>query len=261
MKYLHKNDEATRNLSRISQISWCCPSEKFKLKSDEVHIWITSLDRSDNDVKNMFLLLSEDECLRAKGYRFDRDRRRFILRHGVLRMILAGYLDIDPKQVSFCLNSYGKPFVERRSGHATLFFNLSKSNEVAVYAFSFNRRVGIDVEFVRPIPDADNIVGRFFSASEFMEFCTLPSEKRQKAFFDMWTCKEAFVKALGHGLLCHLNQFHVLQSHKKAAKLLGVDWNSKEAAHWSLDTFVPVPGYTAAVVAEDKKWELRYWQC
>lgn len=129
-------------------------------------------------------------------------------------------------------------------------FNLSHSQGLALYAFALDGNVGVDLEALRPVPDADQIVERFLSPSERAEFRSLPGELKQRAFFQCWTQKEAFLKAVGDGLSLALDRFDVCVSPEGAARLLRIDGDPKSAGRWMMHSLHPAPGFLGALACE-----------
>ena len=164
----------------------------LQLSSDDVHIWRASLEQPLEDVAKFFALLSPDEVVRAERFYFERDRSHFIVGRGLLRTFLGRYLEMEPARVEFSYGPYGKPALKSVFHGKALQFNLSHSNSVAVFIFSWNRLVGIDVEQVRSILDEDRFAEQLFSAREGRFIGSLSGEQKLDSFFKIWTCKEAF---------------------------------------------------------------------
>jgi 4'-phosphopantetheinyl transferase len=122
---------------------------------------------------------------------------------------------------------------------------------VAVYAFSHEREIGVDVEAVHEMKDADEIAERFFSRSEYFAYRALDPRQRALGFYNCWTRKEAFVKATGDGLSFPLGCFDVSLAPGVPAKLLRIRDASGDHSRWGLESFSPVPGFVAAVAARD----------
>jgi 4'-phosphopantetheinyl transferase len=162
-------------------------------------------------------------------------------------------LGVRPESVELTYGAHGKPTVSRRFADADLRFNVSHSEDVAVYAFALGREIGVDVEAVRVIPDADNIAARFFSRRENEAYLALDPRDRPLGFFNCWTRKEAFIKALGDGLYHPLDRFDVSLAPGEPAKILRVESKSGDHCGWCLDSFSPAPGFVAAVVTESRK--------
>ena len=230
----------------------------LKLSSGDVHIWHASLDCSASSVQKLEQIISEDERTRAARFHFQRDRGRFIVGRGILRSLLGGYLDVEPDQVEFRYGVHGKPYISEKLDE--LRFNLAHSHELVVYAFAYGREIGVDVEYIRPVPDFERISANFFSACENVELNSLSVEQRQEGFFNCWTRKEAYIKALGDGLTHPLDQFHVSLIPGEPARLLGVEQAPEEVSRWRLQDFTPTPGYTAAIAVEGHDWQPQFWQ-
>jgi 4'-phosphopantetheinyl transferase len=208
-------------------------------------------------VQNLQLTLAADEIARAERFYFQKDREHFIVARGLLRLILSCYLYVAPDQLRFCYGSHGKPALAITSGQDRLCFNLAHAHGLALYAVARGREVGIDLERLRLIPDAEQIAARFFSPRENAVFRALPSSKRQEAFFNCWTRKEAYIKAVGDGLARPLDRFEVSLRPGEPARLLSVEGDAQEASRWVLQDLTPAPGYVAAIAVEGHGWRLR----
>jgi 4'-phosphopantetheinyl transferase len=196
--------------------------------------------------------LSEGERLRASRFIFERDRRRFIVGRARLRHFLASRQGVQPDAVELAYGPRGKPALSRRFADAALCFNVSHSEDVAVYAFSRGREIGVDVEAVRALRDADDIAARFFSRRENEAYLALEMRDKPLGFFNCWTRKEAFIKALGEGLYYPLDRFDVSLAPGESAKILRVENTPGHECGWCLDSFFPAPGFVAAVVTENR---------
>ena len=239
---------------------WLVPTASLALSANEVHIWLARLDSSAMHVQQIARCLAEDERSRAERFRFERDKQRFIIGRGALRSILGRYLQIDPGRVRFSYGPNGKPGLEESLGDNALRFNLAHSEGLALYAFTRGREIGVDIEYLRTIPDADEIAKRFFSPNENAELQALPASDREAVFFDFWTRKEAYIKALGVGLSHALDQFDVSLVPAEPARLVDVGMACDDASRWSLKALLPAPDYVAALAVEGHDWHPRFWQ-
>ncbi len=230
------------------------------LAHGQVHIWRVALDRRAAHLQQFMHLLSADEQERAARLYLERDRRRFIVGRGVLRTILGRYLGIEPHQVQFSYKPHGKPYLTASPGQMALQFNAAHSHELALYAFAWGCQVGIDVEYVHLVPDAEEIAARFFSVRENAALRLLPEEQRQMGFFYCWTRKEAYIKAIGDGLSYPLDRFDVSLGGEEGLQSLDIDGDPGESGRWSLQAFIPAPGYVAALAVEGHDWQPVYWQ-
>ena len=232
----------------------------LELSNGDVHIWHASLDSSASCVQKLEQNISEDERIRAGRFHFQRDRSRFVAGRGMLRLLLAGYLDVEPDQVKFRYGVHGKPYISEKLDDGALRFNLAHSHELVVYAFARGRDIGVDLEYIRPVPDFERISANFFSARENVALNSLPTEQRQEAFFNCWTRKEAYIKALGDGLAHPLDQFDVSLIPGEPVRLLSVEQAPEEVSRWRLQAFTPTPGYTAAIAVEGHDWQAQFWE-
>jgi 4'-phosphopantetheinyl transferase len=207
----------------------------------EVHIWAARLDLGTPALQALRATLSPDELARAERFVFRRDRERFVAARGTLRAVLANYAGIPPGALVFDYSAFGKPVLR---GGGTLRFNLSHAGEIAVIGIVHGREIGVDVEAIRPAFAGEEIAARFFSPAEVAALRALPPEQQAIGFFNCWTRKEAYIKALGEGLSHPLDSFDVSLAPGEPAALLAV--RGAPAVEWSLHTFVPAPGYVAA---------------
>ena len=204
-----------------------------RLSGREIHLWSASLA---TDCAHVVPLLSEDERERAGRFVFERDRRRFIAARGWLRALLGRYRDIPGAQLRFGYGPKGKPFLEG-GPH----FNLSHSGEMALFAFCAAEEIGVDLEAVRDVAEAEGIVRGHFAPGEIEKWMAAPPHLRQRVFFDCWTRMEAVAKALGEGL--------------GAAAPPHVE-------PWSLFDVSPSPSYAATLAVRGKGWTFRFMgQC
>ena len=196
---------------------------------------MTRLDPTPDAVGAMQAWLCDAERQRAGRFRFARDRRRFIVARARLRQLLAARLGVRPESIELAYGKNGKPALAPGFADTDWRFNVSHCDDVAVYAFSPGREVGIDIEAIRAVREAADIAARFFSRRENEAYRALAPRDKPLGFLRCWTRKEAFVKALGSGLSVRLDQLDVSQS------TLGED------SGWRLDSFSALPGFIAAV--------------
>ncbi len=210
-----------------------------------VHIWYAHLDPPNSVIAQMEQTLSADEWERLRRFHFSDDSRRYAVRRGILRHLLAGYLQIPPTEIVFAYNTQRKPALAPSLAAANLRFNLSDSGETAVYSFAVGQEIGVDIEAHRDYPDALQLAERFFSRDEAEWLRSQPVEQRSSAFLRCWTCKEAVVKALGDGLMAPLQEFTVAHW-QMPPRLL---WPAVPHTNWSIHLLRPPDGYNAALAA------------
>ena len=205
-------------------------------------------------------MLSGAERDRASRFAFDSDRRRFTVARAGLRTLLAARLGVTADAVELTYAKNGKPALAKAQADSGLRFNLSHSGDVAAYAFSMGQEIGIDVEGIREIANADNIAARFFSARESEVYDTLAPIDKPLGFLNCWTRKEAFIKAHGRGLSIPLDQFVVTLAPGAAPALVSAAFEPDAARRWSLRDLHPGPGYVGALAADGGGWALRRWR-
>jgi 4'-phosphopantetheinyl transferase len=202
--------------------------------------------------------LSADESARASRFRFARDRNRFVGARGLLREILALYLNASPGRMSFGYGAHGKPFLAGEYG--TLRFNVSHSSDAMLLAIAHMREVGVDVEGVRNIGLAMDEVGEtVLSRPEKQALARFDGEDRRTNFLRFWTLKEAFIKADGRGVSLPLKRIDVSAPEGQVAVLDEATGEWRRRPRWKLRTLAPLPGYVAALAAEGKDWRLALW--
>jgi|SRR5450830_109097 len=178
-----------------------------EVPAGEVHAWLVPLDDDSVDMAERYEVLDPAERARAGRYAFPHLRRRYVAAHAALRGVLGHVLDMAPEHVAIVAGADGKPALGRAM--PPLYFNLSHSAGMAVVALSAEAGVGVDVEYCAPQPRLPLLVSRYFSALEQEAFWRLGDAQRLPAFYRWWTCKEACLKATGHGLRYPLDGFSV----------------------------------------------------
>src|SRR5438105_713102 len=168
----------------------------FELASGEVHSWCASLDVSPEVSARLYATLAPDERARSARLKFEQDRRRFIVARGVLRELLARYVQTQPDQIRFAYNAFGKPDLSPEFANG-LKFNLSHSADLALIAIATDSNVGVDLEHIRAQSDYSDIARRFFASVEVDALMSVPRHLYAETFFSSWTKQDAYVKACG----------------------------------------------------------------
>lgn len=238
---------------------WKPAPEQLLLAEDEVHVWRASLDCGASTINLLSEYLNPEEHERAKRFYFQDNRENFSVARGILRDVLSRYIHTPPTEINFSYNEYGKPFMAEEVGDRPLRFNLSHSCGLGLYAIVVNRDVGVDVEFVRNDLAYMEIVECFFSHKESKILRELPKEQQLIAFYNCWTRKEAFIKALGKGLSYPLDQFSVAAAPEKPVHLLDMEIKSVEGLRFSLVELFPGNSYIAAMAVEGRISTIHYW--
>lgn len=221
----------------------------FELSQHAVHIWTLRTIASDSRTAELEQLLAEDERARAARFRFEHLRRSFMLTRGVLRCLLGRYLQCRPDSIGFNYGSKGKPSVDSAAG---LMFNTTHSGGLAAFAFTLGCEIGLDLEHVRPIKDAQSIANHFFCPEEAAEIMSLSPSERDAGFFRCWTRKEAYIKAIGDGLSAPLDDFRVTLQLNEPPRFIHLARNAEAAQAWTLHDLSLESTYAAALAYEDR---------
>jgi 4'-phosphopantetheinyl transferase len=196
-----------------------------------IKLWWTEVPKSGFDQSRDRTFLSEDEIARADRFLVEAPRRCFITARAMLRQLLGDATGLDPRDIQFSHGQNGKPFLANASD-PPVFFNLSHSGSFVVAALCHDRELGVDVEIVRPMKSAQRLAERFFSESEARELEKI--EEHDRAFFHLWTCKEAYLKAIGTGLTIPLRSVEISDFRQDPPRILSIAGSQQDAQQWSL---------------------------
>lgn len=239
----------------MSDARWLSCAAPPGARPGEVHLWRASLRPCPAVLQRLHATLSAAERERAARFRFDEHRERFVAGRGIQRAILGGYAGIPPARVRYRTGGHGK--LELDDGRGRIRFNATNCEDRALFAVVPWRRIGIDLEAVRPVPEAESIIESFFSAAERRAFLAVPANARDEAFFACWTRKEAFIKALGGGLSIPLDDFDVTFAPGEPARLLALRGLPGPAEAWTLREVDAGPGWAGALAVEGGDFTVR----
>ena len=219
------------------------------LSAADVHVWYVFSDavRDPRLLERYAAMLTTEERARHDRFAFARDRHQFLVTRGVLRTLVAGYLEIEPAACTFVADQYGRPSLAPALGDGTLEFNVSHTHGLVACGFARQREIGVDVEDVaRAAVDAD-LPRRFFSPLEVEALEALPLPARTGKFFDYWTLKEAYIKARGLGLSLPLDGFSMLLDGGGPPRIRFADSIEDDPETWQFAQFDPSPRHRMAV--------------
>ena len=235
--------------------------------NDAIQLWQIPLEVPNHILNQYWEYLSPDEKARGDRFRFAKDRRRFVVARGVLRCLLAEQLKRSPSDIQFCYGEYGKPALARslcrqgaskyeKAAECDYHFNLSHSGEIALCVLGRDRTVGVDIEYLKDIKRLDGMMERCLTPRELTEVQQQPASEHLKAFLQRWTCKEAYLKAIGLGLTQSMQSVEV---NLNPAQLTVVPQTCK--AGWHLRVLdVPDNYVGASVVAGEASVTNHHWQ-
>lgn len=237
-------------------MQWCSYENFPELAGNQIHIWRLKLKQNPQRISALAKLLDQKEQDRAERFKALQARNNFTIARGTLRLLLAQYLHLDPKEILFKQNNYGKLFLETD----LLKFNISHSNNYALFIFAKNYQVGVDIERVRANFDFIAIAQKFFSPQEVIDLLATPKEQQLSAFFNCWSRKEAFIKGIGKGIFFALDKFAVEICTKTVGKLkLAIDaekLSELEQTNWSLEALNPGSDYVGAFAISGQDYKV-----
>ncbi|MGR9072610.1 MAG: 4'-phosphopantetheinyl transferase family protein [Gammaproteobacteria bacterium] len=210
------------------------------------------------DYLDCLRLLDESERLRAERLKIEKSRRQFVIGRGILRQLLAPHLDILPENIRISQSEHGKPYIPgNRHG---LSFNVSHSGNRLAVAIGSGCDIGVDIEYWRQEINCGELVRRYFAQAEIRFWESIPESGRLKAFYELWTRKEAFVKAVGRGISLGLDQCVVSGGRPVCFERVPEVYG--RACDWKLIDLKMSGQYSGAITANDPEFEMRirYWK-
>lgn len=222
--------------------AWPEGPEAPALTAGQAHVWLVHL----RGAADMLTTLSPPERARAARFAAGAVRERFVVAHAALRDILAHYCGETPEALLIEAPERGKPYLPT---HPEWHFNLSHSGNWGLVAVARDTGVGIDIEEIRSDIQAVELAQRFLAPAEAAHLAALGPSARTEAFFRYWTCKEAFVKALGRGFDLPLRRFTVALG-RHGATLAETVFDPALASKWQFHELAPVKGFRAAACLE-----------
>lgn len=246
------------------------------LQPHMIHVWMARPNaiRDPELLANYERLLTAEELQRQRRFRFERDRHEALVTRALVRTVLSSYADVDPAEWRFEAGSAGKPEIVHPP--VPLHFNVSHTDGMIVCAVTRGAEIGIDVEYLDHDTNIEALARRKFAPTEAAELLGLSQDERRSRFFDLWTLKESYVKACGHGLAIPLDSFAftindaerigsvnrgVTRSRaERQAGELGDE--SSEWTHWLI---YPAPEYRIAITVAgrlgDTGTDLQFFEC
>jgi len=236
-------------------VSWNVAPAGLKQADGDVHVFSAPLDLPTRRLVELAQWLSADEWQRAERFHLERDYRRFIAGRGTLREILGALLEVNPACLAFSYGEFGKPQITAPVAAHSLHFNVAHSDSIAVYATA-KHELGVDVERIRLMEEAEQIATRFFSSREKSCLQALSADQRLEAFFNCWTRKEAYLKAIGSALGDGLDQIEVSLAPDEPAELLAAP---KDSRPWHLHALSPAAEFIGALAIQPADAQVKCW--
>ncbi len=233
------------------------PMPPSALPVDEAHIWFTRQEsiRGADQIDRYVAMLSDDERTQWQRFRFEKHRHTYLVAHALVRASLSRYCDVEPSAWQFTRNNYGRPDISLPEVWRPLRFNLSHTTGMVAVIVTWDREVGVDVEWIdRPNVGA-NIANRYFSADEVRDLHAQPENVQQRSFFNYWTLKEAYIKARGMGLSIPLDQFSF---RLRSAEPISISFAPElidDPATWYFERHTPSDSHTMSLALRRAKDE------
>jgi 4'-phosphopantetheinyl transferase len=222
--------------------NWVAPSPFPLLGENEVHIWLVDLNTAVRGLPFFTALLSSEERSRAEKFKLANLYQNFVVTRGLLRKIVGKYLGENPYGLVIKYSPSGKPFME-----ASVHFNISHSNNLALLAFCAGNELGIDIEYKRQIKNIEEICLRFFSKQEIEDILSADLKLKVEKFYDFWVRKESYTKAIGGKIFDVLHRLRNYNLH------IGKDFQ------FCIEPLLLNDAYAAAFAIKTKPAVVKYW--
>ncbi|MCB0283487.1 MAG: 4'-phosphopantetheinyl transferase superfamily protein [Calditrichaeota bacterium] len=237
--------------------SWSTPSPDSFKEGNVVHLWLLNYKKCQEKLNEILPVLSPEEKQRGDKFYFENDKNRYIITKGTLKKILSRMLNTETREIAFGYNEHGKPYLESAPN---LYFNVSHSGNFGLIAITPISEIGVDVERFRHKMTREDIARRFFSKKEINDYLSLDIDQRLQGFFNCWTRKEAFIKAVGLGLSLPLNTFDVSLKPGANAEILAIRKPHDDPEKWTMKNVLIDNEYAAAFTLRAVNFETKYWR-
>jgi 4'-phosphopantetheinyl transferase len=234
-----------------------------------VHLYYAFIEQVRALPSHALEVLSASEKIQYEKFFFEKDKDSYFLARYILRTNLTKYFPkIEPQAWKFKFNSFGKPLLSEEHLVDQLHFNLAHSGGMVVAAFAIGHEIGVDVEKTSRSVRFLEVAKKSFTEAEYQNLKTLSvGETQRLKFFELWTLKEAYVKARGQGLQIPLDQFsfQTTENDKIEIKfeIKATDSSQNCSEQWQIRKFHPAPEYQVAVVLnsiEEVRIQEIFWQ-
>jgi len=256
---------------------WSRPPRELSLNEGSLHVWRTSLEPSPDLSRLAEEVLSEKEKERCGRFIRAEDRARCAAARAILRIVLSKYVSRSPRSLPILAGESGKPYLDTSAGSSAtgvddVQFNVAHAGNLLLIAVGRGPRVGIDIERVRNVRGMESIVDDFFDEQERACVRSRKGKARLRAFFRLWTRREAAAKAMGLDLLdafarCELPAFDESRS---GFRLDLPEFDARTGAPtvvpaghmatWWVRDFIPAPGYAGALCVEQENTEPSFYE-
>lgn len=215
-----------------------------------IHLYLGLLDEIDRPQVRAacFEMLSQAERDRLQRFLLERDRRQFLLAHGMVRAALSRRVPaVSPAEWAFVSDHYNRPFVATPQTSEALYFSLSHTTGCVACTISPDKRIGVDVEATDRDCSHLGIAELNFSSAENAALRELPPAKQPDRFFDYWTLKEAYLKAHGTGFHRPLDDFSIVFEPERPIRISFHPGSDDVPQRWWFTQASPSPRHRLAI--------------
>jgi 4'-phosphopantetheinyl transferase len=239
------------------------PSPEQSVRWDELHaqvqVWLAELDHPPRLVEPCADLLSEPARMRIERYRTPELRSRHTVAAAALIDLIRLYTGTPAEQINLTKSELGKPTLTQGMETSRLQFSMAHSRDLAAYAFTADRPVGVDIEEIAAAPTAD-LLRHCLSEHEREWFSVVPPARRSEVFYQLWTIKEAYLKAIGTGLSISPAFVEIEPSPEGGYRFYRPPANTGTLELWAIFPFSPQPAYAGAVVVQAGPETVEYFR-
>lgn len=215
-----------------------------------IDLWLENLLLSNADIRHYWQLLSHDEQTKSLSFKQQKHQQYYIASHGKLRTILSDYTNTHPKHLEFKHTEFGKPYL---SNHK-LSFNLSHTENKMLLAVGYGD-IGVDIETWHTKIDFLAIAKLCFAECEIQHWQQTAKAEKHKVFFQYWTRKESFIKAVGLGL--NIDVAKVISSPNKT-QFIHIPEQYGKPKDWQLIDLALNSGISAALTLKNQNCSLNW---
>jgi 4'-phosphopantetheinyl transferase len=220
------------------------------LPEGEAHVWLANPDEihQPDQLERCLALLDPDERERHRRLRREPSRREFLVAHALARVTLSHYVPVPPEAWCFSSGEHGRPELSGPARAAWLRFNLTHTRGMVAFAVARELDIGVDVESATRRVRHRALVERFFGEDEVRAFRALAPERQAARFLELWTLKEAYLKARGRGISIPLRGFQLRLSDADSPRIsFDPARVCDDASNWQLALYHPNRTHTLAL--------------
>ena len=248
------------SLDTTNQDLWKPTSTKLKIEKNIVPLWKIFAVENESYINQLKKNLSKDELNRAEKFHHKKDELCYITARGALKQILSNYINIPTNDISFSYNEFGKPYLSKKINSLDIQFNISHSNNFIIFAFTLNHTIGVDIEKIHPKKDISGIAKLVFSIAEYNQWLQCPPENKLNLFYQLWTYKEAIIKAIGKGFSYNTKSF-TIETLEKDIKIIFHDKKGfKIPEVWTIKSIPLEDTYYAAFATTQEISQIKYYR-